>query len=89
MTRVVLRHKGVARVQAHVPGETLYETSCRARMPIPTNCRNGLCGTCAVRLVDGRVSMRKNNILTQEEVDGGLVLGCQGEPVGERCEIQW
>ncbi len=62
------------------PKETLLETARRAGLVPPYSCEAGNCGTCIATVKEGRVSMRLNNVLSDEEIDEGLVLTCQGMP---------
>jgi ferredoxin len=88
--QMVKLRRGHRRVeQKYHAGETLFETSCRAGLPIQTNCRAGLCGTCVVQLLKGKVRMLNNCALDEEQVASGLVLGCQSIPVSAECEISY
>jgi ferredoxin len=75
--------------QPYQAGETLVDTSCRAGVPIPTNCRAGLCGTCVVHVVKGKVLMRRNLALDEAQVAAGFALGCQSIPITAECEIRY
>jgi ring-1,2-phenylacetyl-CoA epoxidase subunit PaaE len=46
----------------------------------PFSCQGGICSTCIARLKKGEVEMRKNEILTDEELEEGLILTCQSHP---------
>ena len=43
----------------------------------PYSCQGGICSSCIARVTDGKVEMRKNQILTDSEVADGLILTCQ------------
>jgi len=62
------------------PGETLLESARRAGLTPPYSCEQGNCGTCIATLTDGRVTMRNNEVLSDEEIAEGYVLTCQGVP---------
>ncbi|MBF6474623.1 MULTISPECIES: 2Fe-2S iron-sulfur cluster-binding protein [Nocardia] len=62
------------------PGETVLEAAKRAGLNPPFACEEGNCGTCMARLVEGRVEMRVNDALTDEDVADGYVLTCQSVP---------
>ncbi|WP_280240514.1 2Fe-2S iron-sulfur cluster-binding protein [Nocardia abscessus] len=62
------------------PGETVLEAAKRAGLNPPFACEEGNCGTCMARLVEGRVEMRVNDALTDEDVAEGYVLTCQSLP---------
>lgn len=55
----------------------------------PYSCRQGLCSACACILDDGDVSMVHNEILEQEDLDEGYVLGCQALPVSEKVRVRY
>ncbi|TDI70820.1 MAG: ferredoxin--NADP reductase [Bacteroidetes bacterium] len=46
----------------------------------PFSCQGGICSTCMARLIKGKVEMRKNEILTDEELEEGFILTCQSHP---------
>lgn len=62
------------------PGETLLESARRAGLAPPYSCEKGNCGTCIATLTEGRVSMRLNEVLAEEEIAEGMVLTCQSVP---------
>ncbi len=43
----------------------------------PYSCQGGVCSTCIARVVEGKAEMVKNQILTDDEIEEGLVLTCQ------------
>ncbi|HEX2285872.1 MAG TPA: 2Fe-2S iron-sulfur cluster-binding protein [Mycobacterium sp.] len=63
-----------------VPGETLLESGRRAGLSPPFSCEAGNCGTCIGKLLDGRVTMRANEVLEDDEIDEGWILTCQAVP---------
>ncbi|EID09883.1 flavodoxin reductase Hmp [Mycobacterium xenopi RIVM700367] len=63
-----------------VAGETLLETARRAGLTPPFSCEQGNCGTCMARLTEGHATMRANDALTDDEVEDGYILTCQGVP---------
>ena len=69
-------------------GFTLLETMRRQGILAPSACEQGLCGTCMVRLLQGRVRLRQNHVLSEQDLALGYTLACQGEPEGPVCEIQ-
>ena len=56
--------------------ETILAAATRAGVVLPAGCRVGACRTCAARLRGGRVHMPTGNSLTQEMLDGHVVLTC-------------
>jgi 3-ketosteroid 9alpha-monooxygenase subunit B len=55
----------------------------------PFSCRQGNCGTCAVRVTAGKVDMLHNEILEEEDFAEGYVLACQAVPLTDRVEVTY
>lgn len=53
------------------------------RKGIPVGCRNGGCGVCKVRVVEGRVERRKMSraVIAAEEEQAGYALACKVYPL--------
>jgi len=47
---------------------------------VPYSCQGGVCSSCLAQIKSGTAKMRKNQILTDEEVAQGLILTCQAQP---------
>ncbi len=62
-------------------GESLLESARRAGLGPPFSCEAGNCATCIAQVTEGEAKMRQNNALDDDEIAGGWVLTCQGEPV--------
>mgnify|MGYP000213891253 CR=1 FL=1 len=60
--------------------ETLLESARRGGLVPPYSCEAGNCGTCIATVKEGKVTMRLNKVLSDEEIEEGLVLTCQGMP---------
>jgi ferredoxin-NADP reductase len=77
---VVFMYSGkVCQVSA---GSTLLDVAERNDVQIPYGCRQGLCGTCATRLLSGAVRMDVEAGLTAEQKDAGYVLPCVSHAEG-------
>jgi len=59
-----------------IPGVSLLEFAEAVGVSIPNGCRQGQCGTCAIRLVQGRVSMEVQDGLSAEQKRNGFILPC-------------
>jgi 3-ketosteroid 9alpha-monooxygenase subunit B len=46
----------------------------------PSSCREGRCGACTCRLVEGDVEMVNNEVLDATDLADGYVLACQSLP---------
>jgi ring-1,2-phenylacetyl-CoA epoxidase subunit PaaE len=47
----------------------------------PYSCQGGVCSSCIARLTEGKVNMLQNNILTDSDINEGLILTCQAQPI--------
>jgi 3-ketosteroid 9alpha-monooxygenase subunit B len=55
----------------------------------PFSCREGHCGACAVLKKSGDVEMEVNDVLEQQDLDEGLILGCQAHPRSDSVEVTY
>ncbi len=64
------------------PDETVLQAAMRADLMIPYGCRNGACGTCKGRILEGAVDYgpHQASTLTDEEKRDGLALFCCARP---------
>lgn len=58
-------------------GKTILEAAIQEKIDVPYSCQGGVCSSCIARVVDGSARMESNQILTDEEVEEGLILSCQ------------
>jgi ring-1,2-phenylacetyl-CoA epoxidase subunit PaaE len=68
---------------------TVLEAAQETRPDVPFACRGGVCGTCRARVVEGRVEMRRNYALEDDEVAQGFVLTCQALPVTDEVAVDF
>jgi ring-1,2-phenylacetyl-CoA epoxidase subunit PaaE len=47
----------------------------------PYSCQGGVCSSCIARITEGKAEMVKNQILTDGEIEEGLILTCQAKPM--------
>lgn len=55
----------------------------------PYSCQGGTCSSCIAQVVEGEASMASNLILTEKEVEEGLVLTCQSRPTTPKLVIDY
>ncbi|WP_335966962.1 ferredoxin--NADP reductase [Galbibacter sp. PAP.153] len=55
----------------------------------PYSCQGGICSSCVARLTEGKVEMIKNQILTDSELEEGLILTCQAHPTTDSISIDY
>lgn len=58
--------------------QTILDAFLANNIHVPYSCRAGRCGSCVVRCTPGKVRMKINEVLTDQEVSDGLVLTCVG-----------
>jgi ferredoxin-NADP reductase len=64
------------------PDQTVLEVAEAAGVPIDYACRAGICGTCKVKLLEGKVTMEVEDALTAEDKANRIILACQAKSVG-------
>ncbi|MFM0227812.1 2Fe-2S iron-sulfur cluster-binding protein [Paraburkholderia dipogonis] len=69
------------------PGETLLDAMLRADVPAPNSCRNGLCGACMCRVVDGSVKLNANHVLDAADLAEGWTLACSATPASATLRV--
>ena len=60
--------------------KTLLDTALENDIDAPYSCKGGACATCIVRLKSGTVELEQNYILTDGEIEDGLIITCQAYP---------
>jgi CDP-4-dehydro-6-deoxyglucose reductase/ferredoxin-NAD(P)+ reductase (naphthalene dioxygenase ferredoxin-specific) len=87
MTRIKFHCSSPVTVDAEWD-ETVLDALVRSGTPVPFFCRSGICGQCKSVLAAGELMEigTAPRILTQEEIDRGMVLICRSIAV-EDCEI--
>jgi ferredoxin len=50
---------------------------------MPAGCRQGNCGTCTAKLLDGSVRMENEEALTEELREQGFILPCVSRPLSD------
>jgi ring-1,2-phenylacetyl-CoA epoxidase subunit PaaE len=69
--------------------QTLLEAALKQGLDVPYSCQGGICSSCICRVTEGSATMKKNQILTDNEVAEGLVLACQAVPTSSEIKIDF
>lgn len=69
--------------------ETLLDAALKKGIDAPYSCQGGICSSCLARLTKGTAEMKKNSILTDSEIEEGLVLTCQAHPTSAEIYIDF
>ncbi|MCP4331840.1 MAG: 2Fe-2S iron-sulfur cluster binding domain-containing protein [Gammaproteobacteria bacterium] len=72
---------GVEHLVAYQAGEVLLDCMLAEGLDPAFQCMDGHCGSCMVVRISGHVEMRKNNVLSQHDLDRHYVLLCQSVPL--------
>ena len=68
---------------------TILELALENDIDAPYSCQGGICSTCMARIIKGSVMMDNNQILTDEEVEEGLILTCQSRITSNHIEVSY
>lgn len=71
------------------PGTTILDHLESKGVKAPYSCREGECSACAVRLLQGEVTMLHNDVLDGEDIADGIRLGCQSIPAGDAVKVTY
>lgn len=55
----------------------------------PYSCQGGICSSCLAKVTEGTVKMDRNEILTDDEIEEGLILTCQAHPTSPKISIDF
>jgi ring-1,2-phenylacetyl-CoA epoxidase subunit PaaE len=55
----------------------------------PYSCQGGVCSTCIAKITEGKATMEQNQILTDAEIEEGLILTCQAHPTTDILKIDY
>ena len=69
--------------------ELVLDAVLKQNIDAPYSCQGGVCSSCIARVTEGKVEMVKNQILTDGEIEEGLVLTCQSHPTTPKVKIDY
>lgn len=69
--------------------KTLLEVALKKDLDAPYSCQGGICSSCLARITEGKATMARNEILTDDEIAEGLILTCQAHPTTPRIKIDY
>lgn len=69
--------------------DNILDGALLAGADLPYACKGGVCSTCKCKLIDGKVEMKINYALEQDELDQNLVLSCQSVPTSEKVVVDF
>ncbi len=69
--------------------ERILDAALDQDLDAPYSCQGGICSSCVGKVKQGKASMVKNQILTDEEVEEGLILTCQAHPISSSIVVDY
>lgn len=60
--------------------ESILDAALKQKIDAPYSCQGGICSSCICRVTEGKAVMEKNQILTDSELEEGMILACQAHP---------
>ena len=69
--------------------DDILAASLRNNLDAPYSCQGGVCSSCLGKVTVGKAVMSKNSILTDDEIEEGLVLTCQAHPTTPKLTIDF
>lgn len=80
-TATIRLQRGEYRITVTYP-DSILRAARKDALTLPYSCEAGRCGNCVARCLQGAVWHSYNEVLTEKELQQGLVLTCVGHPVG-------
>jgi len=77
-------------IETTITGEknkTILDSAIENDIDAPYSCRGGACATCIGKLKSGTVELEQNYILTDGEIEEGLIITCQAFPTSEEIYV--
>jgi len=69
--------------------KTILDIALEAKIEVPYSCQGGVCSSCIGKITQGKAKMKSNQILTNEEIEEGLILTCQAISLSENITIDY
>ncbi|MEM6685993.1 MAG: ferredoxin--NADP reductase [Bacteroidota bacterium] len=60
--------------------DMILDAALKQKIDAPYSCQGGICSSCIARITEGKAVMEKNQILTDSEIEEGMILTCQAHP---------
>jgi ring-1,2-phenylacetyl-CoA epoxidase subunit PaaE len=68
--------------------DSILKAAKKANLILPYSCEAGRCASCIAKRVKGKVWHSYNEVLTEKEIEEGLVLTCVGHPLNGDVELE-
>jgi ring-1,2-phenylacetyl-CoA epoxidase subunit PaaE len=78
--QVIIQYGGEVHTLSVAYPHNILEVALKNNIQLPYSCRGGTCSTCMATCTKGKVKMSVNEVLTEADLEQGLVLTCVGYP---------
>jgi ring-1,2-phenylacetyl-CoA epoxidase subunit PaaE len=69
--------------------QTILDAALKQGVDAPYSCQGGICSSCLARVKSGTAEMKKNSILSDDEIEEGLILTCQAHPTSAEIVVDY
>lgn len=69
--------------------KNILDAALKEDLDAPYSCQGGVCSSCLAKVTEGKAVMTKNEILTDDELEQGLILTCQAHPTTAKITIDF
>ncbi|TDD99617.1 2Fe-2S iron-sulfur cluster-binding protein [Flavobacterium cellulosilyticum] len=69
--------------------QTILDAALKQGIDAPYSCQGGICSSCLARVTEGTAEMKKNSILSDGEIEEGLILTCQAHPTSATIVVNY
>ena len=73
----------------NIAGKSVLDAALQNKLDVPYSCQGGVCSSCIARIKSGTAEMETNQILTDEEVEEGLILTCQAHATSSHLAVDY
>lgn len=70
-------------------GKNILDAAMDNDLDVPFSCKGAVCCTCRAKVLEGKVHMKANYALTEEEVAEGFILTCQAHPLTAKVVVDY
>ena len=85
--KIVFKVDGLETTVEGDKNKTILDTAIENDIDAPYSCRGGACATCIAKVKSGTVDLEQNYILTDSEIEDGLIITCQAYPTSDEIYV--
>mgnify|MGYP005672445897 FL=1 len=85
--KIVFKVDGLETTVEGDKNKTILDTAIENDIDAPYSCRGGACATCIAKVKSGTVDLEQNYILTDGEIEDGLIITCQAYPTSKEIYV--